>query len=33
MSLLDDSLFELVKSGQVRKEDARKHAEDPKRFA
>ncbi len=33
MTLLDDSLFELVKSGQVRKEDARRVAEDPKRFA
>ncbi len=32
MTLLDDSLFELVKSGQVRKEDARRVAEDPKRF-
>ncbi len=32
MTLLDDSLFELVKSGQVKKEDARRVAEDPKRF-
>ena len=33
MTLLDDSLFELVKSGQVAKDVARRHAEDPKRFA
>ena len=33
MCLLDDSLFDLVKSGQVTKAEARRHAEDPKRFA
>ncbi|MCU0696715.1 MAG: type IV pilus twitching motility protein PilT, partial [Myxococcaceae bacterium] len=33
MCLLDDSLAELVKSGQVTKAEARRHAEDPKRFA
>ncbi len=33
MCLLDDSLQELVKSGQVTKAEARRHAEDPKRFA
>ena len=33
MTLLDDSLAELVKAGQIRKEDARKASEDPKRFA
>jgi twitching motility protein PilT len=32
MALLDDSLQELVKSGQVAKETARRFAEDPKRF-
>ena len=31
--LLDDSLADLVKSGQVAKETARRLAEDPKRFA
>ncbi len=33
MCLLDDSLHDLVKSGQVTKAEARRHAEDPKRFA
>ncbi|MCA2981941.1 MAG: PilT/PilU family type 4a pilus ATPase [Myxococcaceae bacterium] len=33
MCLLDDSLAELVKSGQITKAEARRHAEDPKRFA
>ncbi len=33
MVLLDDSIAELVKSGQVSKETARRFAEDPKRFA
>lgn len=33
MMLLDDSIAELVKSGQVTKEVARRFAEDPKRFA
>lgn len=33
MCLLDDSLHELVKSGQITKVEARRHAEDPKRFA
>lgn len=33
MMLLDDSIAELVKSGQVAKETARRFAEDPKRFA
>ncbi len=33
MTLLDDSIAELVKSGQVTKEVARRFAEDPKRFA
>lgn len=33
MTLLDDSLFDLVKSGQVAKDVARRYAEDPKRFA
>jgi len=33
MTLLDDSLFDLVKSGQVAKDVARRFAEDPKRFA
>ncbi|MGV3621652.1 MAG: type IV pilus twitching motility protein PilT [Archangium sp.] len=33
MVLLDDSILELVKSGQVTKEVARRFAEDPKRFA
>jgi twitching motility protein PilT len=33
MCLLDDSLQDLVKSGQVTKAEARRHAEDPKRFA
>ena len=33
MCLLDDSLQELVKSGQITKAEARRHAEDPKRFA
>jgi twitching motility protein PilT len=33
MCLLDDSLSDLVKSGQVSKAEARRHAEDPKRFA
>jgi twitching motility protein PilT len=33
MTLLDDSLFELVKAGTVTKETARRVAEDPKRFA
>jgi twitching motility protein PilT len=32
MTLLDDSLFDLVKSGQVAKDVARRYAEDPKRF-
>lgn len=32
MTLLDDALLELVKSGQVAKEVARRQAEDPKRF-
>ena len=33
MMLLDDSIAELVKTGQVTKEVARRFAEDPKRFA
>ncbi len=33
MCLLDDSLQDLVKSGQITKQEARRHAEDPKRFA
>ncbi len=33
MCLLDDSILELVKSGQVSKDVARRFAEDPKRFA
>lgn len=33
MTLLDDSLFDLVKTGQVAKDVARRFAEDPKRFA
>ncbi|HEX7598953.1 MAG TPA: type IV pilus twitching motility protein PilT, partial [Polyangia bacterium] len=33
MCLLDDSLLELVKSGAIRKEEARRHCEDPKLFA
>ncbi len=33
MCLLDDSIAELVKTGQVTKEVARRFAEDPKRFA
>jgi twitching motility protein PilT len=33
MCLLDDSLNDLVKSGQITKAEARRHAEDPKRFA
>lgn len=33
MMLLDDSIADLVKSGQVTKETARRFAEDPKRFA
>ena len=33
MTLLDDSIAELVKTGQVSKETARRFAEDPKRFA
>lgn len=33
MTLLDDSIAELVKVGQVNKETARRFAEDPKRFA
>jgi len=33
MTLLDDSINDLVKSGQVSKEIARRFAEDPKRFA
>ena len=33
MTLLDDSLNDLVKSGQVAKDVARRYAEDPKRFA
>ncbi len=33
MALLDDSIAELVKTGQVTKEVARRFAEDPKRFA
>ncbi len=33
MMLLDDSIAELVKSGQVTKEVARRFCEDPKRFA
>jgi twitching motility protein PilT len=33
MCLLDDSLHDLVKSGQITKQEARRHAEDPKRFA
>lgn len=33
MMLLDDSIAELVKTGQVTKETARRFAEDPKRFA
>ena len=33
MMLLDDSIFELVTQGQVKKEVARRFAEDPKRFA
>lgn len=33
MTLLDDSIQELVKAGQVSKETARRFAEDPKRFA
>ena len=32
MTLLDDSLFDLMKAGTVKKEDARRFAEDPKRF-
>jgi twitching motility protein PilT len=33
MTLLDDSINDLVKTGQVSKEIARRFAEDPKRFA
>ncbi len=33
MTLLDDSIADLVKTGQVTKEVARRFAEDPKRFA
>lgn len=33
MTLLDDSIADLVKTGQVNKETARRFAEDPKRFA
>ena len=33
MMLLDDSIADLVKTGQVTKETARRFAEDPKRFA
>ncbi len=33
MALLDDSIHELVTQGQVKKEVARRFAEDPKRFA
>ena len=33
MTLLDDSIADLVKTGQVSKEIARRFAEDPKRFA
>jgi twitching motility protein PilT len=33
MALLDDSLAELVKAGTVTKDVARRHCEDPKRFA
>ncbi len=33
MTLLDDSIADLVKTGQVTKETARRFAEDPKRFA
>lgn len=33
MALLDDSIADLVKTGQVSKEIARRFAEDPKRFA
>jgi twitching motility protein PilT len=33
MTLLDDSILDLVKTGQVTKEVARRFAEDPKRFA
>ncbi len=32
MVLLDASLMELYKSGVVTAEEARKHAEDPKKF-
>ncbi len=32
MALLDDSLFDLVKSGAINKETARRAADDPKRF-
>jgi twitching motility protein PilT len=33
MRLLDDSLMELVNTGKITKEEARRHAEDPKVFA
>ena len=33
MALLDDSLFDLVRSGAITKDTARRYGEDPKRFA
>ena len=33
MMLLDDAIAELVKTGQVTKETARRFAEEPRRFA
>jgi twitching motility protein PilT len=33
MALFDDSLVELVKSGAISKEVARRHSEDPRPFA